>query len=381
MRITEKTLQKRLTTGLQNAKGRLAASQERVAKQKNIRRPSDDPIGLMKVMSYHRELYKIKQTVRNAENVSTELFQMDIALQIVGDILLEAKTKATIMSSDTVEADDRLAVLAEVELMIGDVLQKANTTFTGKYIFGGYRIFTQPYVQQTTLEDNGWTVAVTGGVPAANLDYSLPPDAAAADVTINIYDSGGDLVRTDNVGQQTGGAQTYIWDGLDDSTNPAPDGNYVYKVDVDYGGIEYIGDDGEISQKIELNGSMVANVPGLDIFGTLDNGVFKTMADLKDALQQNDPVAIQATVDRLNADLNRITSVRGEIGVKIKRVDASVNELKLMEPMLTDNLSQIEDVDMVMESTRFIASQEAYQTALQTTGSTLNLPSLLDFIR
>ena len=381
MRITEKTLQKRLFANLQKVKERLTISQERIATQRNIRRPSDDPIGFMKVMSYHRELFKLRQTIRNAGNVSIELFQIDTTLNANNDLLLEARNIATTMSSDTIGAAERLALVGEMDLMIEDLFQKANTQLAGRYIFSGHKIFTQPYVQQTTFEDDEWTVNVAGGIPDANLDYTLPADAADADVTIEIYDSDDVLVRTDNVGQQAGGAQTYSWDGLDDLGVPVSDGDYAYKVYADYGGIEYIGDDGEISQKVALNNSMVVNVPGPEIFGTLDSGVFKVMTGLKTALEQNDRGAIQASISLLDAEMDRITAVRGKVGVKIKQVDASINELSLMEPMLTDNLSQVEQVNLITESGNYMAAQEAYEAALQATASILKLPKLLDYIR
>ncbi len=61
MRVTEKMLHRRLVSSLQESKNRLTRSQERISSNRNVRRPSDDPIGFMKIMSYRTELSKVEQ--------------------------------------------------------------------------------------------------------------------------------------------------------------------------------------------------------------------------------------------------------------------------------------------------------------------------------
>ena len=73
--------------------------------------------------------------------------------------------------------------------------------------------------------------------------------------------------------------------------------------------------------------------------------------------------------------------VRGEVGVKIKRVEASIDELSTIEPQLVNDLTQIEDTNITMEAGIYMATQEAYQATLEATGSTLRLPKLIDFLR
>jgi flagellar basal-body rod modification protein FlgD len=50
-------------------------------------------------------------------------------------------------------------------------------------------------------------------------------------VKISIYDSGGGLVKEVNLGQQTSGEKSYVWDGTDNSGNRVPEGHYQVKVD------------------------------------------------------------------------------------------------------------------------------------------------------
>ncbi len=293
-------IQSRLLRNLQKSKENLTRSQERISTSKNIRRASDDPMGFMRIMSLRRDLHRLRQTVRNARNASITLVQMDSTLEHATNIMLNASTEATRMSSDTVGADERLAMSKDIQFMIDDMLQKANTNFGGQYLFSGHKIFTQPY-----------------------------------------------------------------------------------QIDIVDGDIDYLGDEELVEQRIELNGSMVVNVPGPDIFGqgSDSNGVFRVLTELKTALENNDVTGIRDSLALITQEMDRIATVRGEVGVKIKRVEASMSELNTMEPELISNLVQIENIDIAMEVGMYMANQEAYQATLEATGSTLRLPKLIDFLR
>jgi len=295
MRITDKIVQKRMLRSLQKATERLTKTQERIATKRNIKRPSDDPIGFMRIMSYQRDLHRLRQTIRNAESASTMLLQGDTVLQQAGDLMLDARNEAAAMSTDAADEDQRLAVANGIQLMIDAMLQKANTKLGGRYIFSGHKIFTQPYQE------------------------------------------------------------------------------------VD-GQIEYVGDQGRIEKRIELSGSLAVSIPGSEIFGSSDSGVLKVLTDLKDALETDDGASIRDTLSLIDAGIDRIAGVRGAVGIKIKRVEASISELHIMELSLTNELSQVEEVDTVMEAGEYMANQEAYQAALEITASTLRLPSLLDYL-
>lgn len=74
---------------------------------------------------------------------------------------------------------------------------------------------------------SGNTVTLQEGA-GAELHYTLSNDAS--DVVINIYDKDGKLVRSQALGGQQGGSQSYAWDGTDAAGNPSPPGNYRFEV-------------------------------------------------------------------------------------------------------------------------------------------------------
>lgn len=60
-----------------------------------------------------------------------------------------------------------------------------------------------------------------------NLNYFLPERAAS--VTVDVYDSLGQLVRTLN-GTASKGNNTVLWQGLNNAGEPLPEGDYTFKV-------------------------------------------------------------------------------------------------------------------------------------------------------
>ena len=73
---------------------------------------------------------------------------------------------------------------------------------------------------------------------AATMYYKLAEDAKT--VTIAIYNSEGELVKTIEQGSQKAGEYDYAWDGKDDKGKAVPESEYTYKVTATNSGDEKI---------------------------------------------------------------------------------------------------------------------------------------------
>lgn len=78
-----------------------------------------------------------------------------------------------------------------------------------------------------TVKAVGNSLTVAGGQPVS-ASYQLPQDAKQ--VTVNIYDAGGRLVRTLELGGQSAGLRQFTWDGKDANGKVVADGSYTFKV-------------------------------------------------------------------------------------------------------------------------------------------------------
>jgi len=78
-----------------------------------------------------------------------------------------------------------------------------------------------------TVKGTGNTLTVTGG-QALGASFDLSQDAK--EVIVGIYNSGGTLVRTMNLGAQGAGSRPFTWDGKDSSGKAVSDGLYTYQM-------------------------------------------------------------------------------------------------------------------------------------------------------
>ncbi len=299
MRITDKVIQKRIINGLKQSALKLSETHNRIATTKNLSRPSDDPIGCAKIMSYYKELYKVNQTIKNCDNSLNLLSYSDAILEKVGELIMDVRNKAASMASDTVDSDARKTVAREMDVIIDQMMQLSNSKLAGRYIFSGHKILSPAYTKDAS------------------------------------------------------------------------------------GNISYQGDQGNIKQRIELGDqTMITNIIGTNVFGqgTATDGIFKIFGDLKNALNSSNTAEINGSLSSLDNELDILVMVRGEVGVKVNRVQTSKDQMQTIELSLRDNISQIEDVDMAAEAGEFMINQESYQAALQATSTILKLPKLTDYL-
>jgi flagellar hook-associated protein 3 len=424
MRITDKIIYNRAMRGMSQSAQRLSKTHVRIATTKNISTPSDDPIGSSKIMANYKDLYKVRQTIRNCDNANTLLSYTDTLLENVGEMLIDARNKASVMASDTVGKDARKIIAGEVGIMIDQMLLLANSQFAGRYIFGGHEISAAPYsknvasdkVRYTSDNVNTYFTGKLDSTASTETQYIKPItvfDASGNSQTINITfakTSASDWTWTSDQGTVTGTALTFDTNG---TITGGSSGNIIFsgwgnagadlQVNIDFSrlkqiagsssmelyapinsdNVEYLGDEGEISQRVELGDeAMVINFPGSKVFGqgTADDGIFKVFKDLKDALESNNATDISGSLGKIDNQLDRLGMVRGETGVKVARILSSISGMNSLEISLKVDISQIEDVDMAEAAGELINNQEAYQAVLQTTATILKLPKLSDYL-
>jgi flagellar hook-associated protein 3 FlgL len=108
--------------------------------------------------------------------------------------------------------------------------------------------------------------------------------------------------------------------------------------------------------------------------------VFQVLTDLEAALVANDPDAVAATLDPLEAARAQVVAARQEVGYRGMRVDDAVavatNLALLLEGRLTDSTS----VDPTEALTQLAQLQVSYQSALQVTAAGSST-KLFDFLR
>ncbi|MFH1671937.1 MAG: flagellar hook-associated protein FlgL [Pseudomonadota bacterium] len=146
----------------------------------------------------------------------------------------------------------------------------------------------------------------------------------------------------------------------------------------------YNGDDDPFSVKIGKNMNTAVGRDGETVFGangTADD-IFKTLIDLKTALQNNDVSGvngIQAQMDRLENHFNKINTTVSDTGQKVIRLDVREGIIGDLAFVYTERLSKLEDADMVEAIMELKKKETTYQAALSAASKVMQV-SLVDYL-
>jgi flagellar hook-associated protein 3 FlgL len=108
--------------------------------------------------------------------------------------------------------------------------------------------------------------------------------------------------------------------------------------------------------------------------------VFTTLYKLRDALDNNDSLAIIASLENLGSNQVSINNNRAIVGAKLSGVEKKVDYHDQNRLNILDQLSNIEDVDAVKSISDLANLEFALQATLSATAKVLQ-PTLMDFLR
>jgi flagellar hook-associated protein 3 FlgL len=109
------------------------------------------------------------------------------------------------------------------------------------------------------------------------------------------------------------------------------------------------------------------------------DSVFNTLLRLKTALENNDEEEIGRSLERLDADMDRVNFARAELGARLQNLEFIDLRLQDENVQLQAALSQDIDVDLVQAISDLTARQYAFEASLRTTASLMQL-TLLNFL-
>ncbi|MEJ2646181.1 MAG: flagellar hook assembly protein FlgD [Gammaproteobacteria bacterium] len=119
-------------------------------------------------------------------------------------------------------------------------------------------------VGHQVLAPTGAGILTSGG----NITGAVDLPSSASNVTVQIHDQSGQLVRTLNLGTQAAGSANFTWDGLEQNGQAAPPGKYSITASATYGGKQQAVDTWTAAdvQSVSVNnqsGSLSLNLAGL----------------------------------------------------------------------------------------------------------------------
>lgn len=173
MRITHNMMARMFTGVLRRQTLAMIGQQERIATQKRISRPSDDPAGAARVLSGRGLLSGLEKYASGIQQGKSRLEFNEETLKLLGDLVRQARRTAEEKSAGGVSAAERALAATTVREIADQVLQLANTRFHGEYVFGGDRRDVAPFVRdgegRVTYRGAGgaFLIPLPGGAPIA----------------------------------------------------------------------------------------------------------------------------------------------------------------------------------------------------------------------
>lgn len=158
MRVTQGMMVGNFLNNLNNNFKTMDKIQEQLSTGKRINRASDDPVGVVSSLRLRTGLTETEKYLSNVEDGRAWLETTDIALGQAGNILHRVRELTVQGANSTLPPQSLDAIAKEVAQLREQLIQVGNSTFDGRFIFGGFKTTNPPFI--------------VAGV------YGVPPDPA-----------------------------------------------------------------------------------------------------------------------------------------------------------------------------------------------------------
>jgi len=150
MRVGTSSLYSGIRQRIQQLASELKDLNEKVASGKKLNRPSDDPFAMVEAMKLKSTMVQFEQYGRNMKTANSWTSLSESVFSQCLDLVGRARELTVQMSSDTQNADTRLAAASEAGHLLDQAISLGNSQLAGRYIFSGYKTSTVPFSKTTT---------------------------------------------------------------------------------------------------------------------------------------------------------------------------------------------------------------------------------------
>jgi flagellar hook-associated protein 3 FlgL len=172
-RVNLETLINTTIMNAQLSSFRMQKLQEQISTGKKINRPSDDPDGTRKVLNLRSEDLKLDQYSSNVQASIRSIEYSESVLQNTVNLIQKVQEITVHGVNATTEQVTREVIATEIDQILESILQDANSTRLGRYIFAGTETSTTPF--ETTRNSKGKVTTVTYKGNREKIEYPVGP--------------------------------------------------------------------------------------------------------------------------------------------------------------------------------------------------------------
>lgn len=387
-------------------------SQQQLASGRTINKPSDNPTGTARSMQLRTNLVETNQYITNTDYAISWVESAESALSNVTDVMQRARELAIQGANGVLAQNSRDAIGKELEQLRQQLLlELANASNGGRFIFGGAKTVNPPFSEKNPDENmvvsvppsdnnqisNSLNANDVTNISGGNIEITL---ASGSVITVNIPNVTGmtneeALKKAAESITAAGNGLTAYCDKVGDQvrlriTSEQPftivdtTSNLVqetsasgpYKKEIS-DIIGYNGDNTKLYVQVGAGGvNLDINVPGGEPFSSNIAAVI----NLRNAMLSGDAAQIQSAIGYIDKAIEVTLTERSDLGARANRLELIRSRLEELDLNFNKLLSNNEDTDIAGVITD-LKMQESVQRAALATGAKIIVPTLVDFIR
>lgn len=189
-----------ILSSVERTQQQIYTDEQQIASGQSVNVPSDNPAAAAVLVQNADQTSQADQFQRSIGSVQGEIQSADSTLNSVVESLQQAISLGVEGANGTVNAEDRQAIIAQLQGIQSQLLNLANLTYQGNYVFGGTTTQTAPYVLDpnsssgVTYQGNAGTNSVTLG-NHFSLQTNLPGSELFSGSPSNMFQSIQDLIN------------------------------------------------------------------------------------------------------------------------------------------------------------------------------------------
>ena len=443
MRITSTMLSSNYLKNVNKNMNYLQTLQSQLSTGKEISKPSDDPYKASRIVKMYADIAGNEQYNDNITDVTNFLDVTDTSITQISNLYSRVRELLVSAGNAAYGSEQMQSIQDEMKVKVDQLAQLLNTSFDGKYVFGGTKVDSKPVtvvdgkIQYADANGNAITVY-------KDADGNLTTSKSADNVLKTLGDTGNDPTKSVEVelreelaglGADDSERKSEIESMLDGSKKiyQNKDGKYttsetIENTQVNIGSISIDEIDNEIS-KIDADNDGVAddlakadrlkelsdirkgvvyyNQINADMKIEISQGVTvdynKTASEILEFTDPEDPSRTINVADLFNDIINNLNSEDGkealtgenladldkaitnlltkssEIGAMQNRMESAKTQNESENENLTAILSNVEDIDFTEKMIDFSTLMTVYKASLQISANILP-KTIMDYL-
>ncbi|OQX20600.1 MAG: flagellar hook-associated protein 3 [Desulfobulbaceae bacterium A2] len=318
MKATQGTTYRMLGGRLNTLSNELEELRNIASSGKKLNRASDDPSSVRPVLTARKQLSDIARHLDTMQQALDKSSSTDSYLEHVEDVLVRVKELAIAAANDALDSEGRDVLAGQVRDMRQELLDAANASVDGKFIFAGYRETTKPFTANPGYVAGGYDPTSSATWPYL---YNGDENATYLEITP------GEQVQVNLTG------------------------NELFLGDADNNG--------------------VVDAGRIDLFAVVTN--------VMEAIDNDDLTTLEGEIDNLDVAADQNRRLRSQLGNRAARIESAMDLMQQSKIDVSELLSHYEDADAIEAFNNLTKQETAFEAALNVTSKVSQL-SILDFM-